>query len=147
MVKHGATYQEAQGDLSDLPSYLGGTMRAHSSGRAWSWVQSVAGAWGRAVLVLGGGHCPVPPETVEPGSATRCFWHLKRTVHTTGTFPAPACSPSRTGSAGKHLALHRERGQGSQGVVCKPRAEHRLAMKHTARRIQQCLWERGSPDA
>lgn len=91
--------------------------------------------------------CPVPPQIVEPRSATRCSQDLKHTAHTTGTFPAPALSPSRTGSAGKHLAVHTERGQGSQCLVCMPRAEHRLAMKHTARRIQQCLWKRGSPDA
>lgn len=52
MIKHGTAYQEAQGDLSNLPSCLGCTVCAHSPGRAWPWVQSVAGAWGRAVLVL-----------------------------------------------------------------------------------------------
>lgn len=143
MVKHGAAHQEAQGDLSDLPSCWGCTVSAHSPGRAWPWVQSVAGAWGRAVLVLGGGHCSVSPQIVEARSAPGCFGHLKLTAHTTGTFP----QPQQDSSAGKHLAVHSQRGQGSQCLVCMPRAEHRLAMKHAARRTQQCLWERGSPDA
>lgn len=82
MVKRGAAYQEAQGDLSNLPSCLGCTVCAHSPGRAWPWLQSVPGARGKAKLVL----------IVEARSATRRSQDPKSTAHTTGTFPAPALS-------------------------------------------------------
>lgn len=109
----------------------------------------------RVWLGLGEGLCwcwegataPCPRRLWSPGLPHAAFGTSKAQHKPQAPSQLQPAAPSRTGSAGKHLALHTERGQGSQCLVCMPRAEHRLAMKHAARRIQQCLWKRGSPDA
>lgn len=147
MVKHVAAYQEAQGDLRIFHPVWDALYVPIALAGLGPRLQSVARVWGRAMLVLGGGHCPVLPQIVEPRSATHRFWHLKHTAQTTCAFPATACSPQQDRLCRKTPGSAHRRGSGSQCLVCMPRAEHRLAMKHVARRIQQRLWKRGSPDA
>lgn len=95
MVKHVAAYQEAQGDLRIFHPVWDALYVPIALAGLGPRLQSVARVWGRAMLVLGGGHCPVLPQIVEPRSATHRFWHLKHTAQTTCAFPATACSPQQ----------------------------------------------------